>query len=319
MKTINWGVIGTGNIAGSFARDFRYTTGGKIVAVASRNLENARKFCDTYAIEKAYGTYTELFRDQNVDVVYIATPHNLHFQNAADAMRAGKAVLCEKPITTNADACERLIEIAGTTNCYLMEAMWTYFLPPILKAREWISSGSIGAIKNIKADFAFKAVYNPLGRLFNPDLAGGALLDIGIYPIALAQLLLEDFPEKISVFSHKAETGVDMDETMIFEYKNGVTANLTASLAMNMPKDAYIFGDEGYIHIPDFFMATDCYLYRDAHPVQHFRDERKSKGYHFEIDAVQRDLQQNRKESEIVPLKTSLMLQKIMDAIRQKF
>jgi dihydrodiol dehydrogenase / D-xylose 1-dehydrogenase (NADP) len=319
MKTVNWGIVGTGNIASSFARDFAFTTGGKITAVASRNMESAGKFCDRFAIEKAYGSYDELFEDQSIDIVYIATPHHVHYQNAADAMKSGKAVLCEKPITTCANDCKKLIEISHSTGSYLMEAMWTSFLPPILKAKEMIAAGNIGSIKKIKADFCFKANYNPSGRLFNPELAGGALLDIGIYPIALTQLILGEFPEKISVFSYKANTGVDLEETMIFEYKSGVIANLTSSLAYQMPCDALIVGEDGYIHIPDFFMARECFLYRNAQLVEHFRDPRTAVGYNYEIEAVQHDLMLGRTASQIMPLENSLELQKIMDAVRRKF
>ena len=319
MKTINWAIVGTGNIARSFAHDFAYTTGGKILAVGSRNLNRARAFCDAFAIEDAYGSYAEIFEDNRIDVVYIATPHHLHFQIAADAMNAGKAVLCEKPITTNVGDCHKLMEISRSTGCYLMEAMWMYFLPPIMKAKEWVATGIIGTVKNVKADFAFKPAYEPSGRLFNAALAGGALLDIGIYPIALAQLMLTEFPEKISVISHKANTGVDMDETMVFEYKNDAVANLTASLAYQMPCDALIVGDEGYIHIPDFFKAKECALYRNDVLIERFQDHRKAVGYNFEIEAVQRDLSQSRKASEIMPQETSLMLQKIMDTVKQSF
>ena len=319
MKTINWGILGLGNIAGTFAKDFKYTKGGIIVAAASRTVEKATQFCMEHAIEKPYGSYAALIQDPEIDAIYVATPHNLHFQNTLDALREGKAVLCEKPITTNPQDLEALITESRVHNSYLMEAMWTYFLPPILKSIDWIKEGRIGDIKYIKADFAFKAEYNPGGRLFNPELAGGALLDIGIYPIALSLLLTGKEPEHIHVISKKAQTGVDMSEVMVFEYQDGITANLYAALDHDAPWDATIIGTEGYIKIPDFFMATRCFLHKDKKVVDHFVDQRKAVGYNYEIDAVHQDLWSGRKESEIMPLKTSLLLQKIMNEVMSKF
>jgi predicted dehydrogenase len=200
-----------------------------------------------------------------------------------------------------------------------MEAMWTYFLPPISKAKEWISEGKIGKIRNIKADFAFKAEYDPDDRLFNPALAGGALLDIGIYPIAFTWLVIDQFPENITVFPNMTDTGVDLEETMIFEYKDQVLANLTASFAYDPPNNAIISGTDGYIFIPDFFMAKECFLYRQGKLAEHFSDNRQAVGYNYEIEAVNRDLARGLKESEIVPLAVSLKLQELMEAVKRKF
>jgi len=319
MRTINWGIIGTGNIARSFATDFKYTSGGKIVAAASRSLEKAREFCGDFQIETAYGSYEELYSDKNVDVVYVATPHHLHYINSKDAMMAGKAVLCEKPISISPAELESLWKIAEQSGQYLMEAMWTYFLPPITKAKEWTREGKIGTIKNIKADFAFKAEYDPMDRLFNPEFAGGALLDIGIYPIAFVWYIVDQFPKNITAISNMTETGVDMEETMIFEYEDQMIANLTASFAYDPPNNAIIAGTDGYILIPDFFMAKECFLYKGGKLVEHFKDDRQAVGYNYEIEAVNRDLAQGLKESEIMPLETSLRLQELMEAVKQKF
>jgi predicted dehydrogenase len=319
MQEIKWGIVGTGNIASSFATDFKYTSGGSMIAVASRSAEKAKQFCKEYGIERPYGSYEALFQDKDVDAVYIATPHHLHFQNASDALLAGKAVLCEKPLTVNARDCQKLMDIAKTSNKYLMEAMWTYFLPPIQKATQWLEQGRIGSIKNIKADFAFKAPEDPYGRLYNPELAGGALLDIGIYPIALTWLILKQVPEKMSVFSRKAQTGVDVEETMIFEYPNGILANLTASFAYRTPAEAVIAGTDGYIKIPDFFMAKECSLFHDDQLVDKFVDDREAVGYNYEIDAVHQDLMHGKKASSIVPPDFSLKLQEMMDQVKGRF
>ncbi len=319
MKEINWGIIGLGNIARSFANDFKYTKGGRLLGAASRSLEKSQRFCAEYEIPKAYGSYTELINDKEIDALYIATPHNLHFELSLQAIRAGKAILCEKPITTSENDLLILQKEAQSHKTYLMEAMWTYFLPPILKVQKWIQEGRIGNLKYIRADFAFKAEYNPESRLFSPELAGGALLDIGIYPIALSLLLTGSEPDGMHVFSTKAGTGVDMEETMVFEYTDGIKANLYASLENRSPFDALIVGTEGYIKIPDFFKSKECALFKEESLIEKYTDDRKSIGYNYEIDAVHQDLQIGAIESTIMPLGTSLQLQRIMEEVRSKF
>jgi len=319
MKTINWGIVGLGNIAQSFVNDFKHTHGGRIVAAASRTKDKALAFCKANGIPEAFGSYEALMASDNIDVIYIATPHNLHFNNTINAIKAGKGVLCEKPISTNTEDLQILMETSKKHEMYLMEAMWTYFLPPILRAKSWIEDGQIGAVKYIKADFAFKADYNPESRLFNPELAGGALLDIGIYPIALALLVFDQEPVDIQTTVEKAPTGVDLKETMVFRYSNGSMADLYAALDHETPWEALILGTEGYIKIPDFFKSTKCFLYKEKKVTDHFVDQRKSIGYNYEIDAVHKDLWSQRIESEIMPLRKSMQLQRIMDRVKKQF
>ena len=176
MEIIKWGIIGIGNIARTFAEDFQHVKGGTILGAASRSIKKAEEFCKEFDIPRPYGNYDDLINDKEVDAIYIATPHNLHYQNSLDCLKAGKAVLCEKPITVNSKELLSLIREHKLHQTYLMEAMWTYFLPPILKVKEWINNDEIGAIQYIRADFAFKASYDPNGRLFDPALAGGAYL-----------------------------------------------------------------------------------------------------------------------------------------------
>ncbi len=315
-RIINWGIIGTGNIATSFASDFVYASEGVIKAVASRSHQKAIEFAGKFGVEKPYGNYHELLADTDIDVIYIATPHTCHFDQALEAMKAGKAVLCEKPLTTDPDSCRRLIEFSRQSNQYLMEALWTYFLPAIKKALDWINEGLIGEIRHIKADFAFQAPYDPVSRLYNPKLAGGALMDIGIYPISLVWMIMKKMPDKIMVSGKKAPTGVDMQEAMYLEYDNGITADLFASFAFELPNEARIAGSEGYIRIPDFFKAKECFLYRQGALISHFEDTRKSTGYNFEIDAVNADLKSNRTESDIVAHTDSLRIQEILELVK---
>ena len=319
MKKIKWGIISTGNIANSFARDFKYVQNGEIHAVASRSKEKAREFAVRYGINNAYGSYEDLFLDKEIDAVYVATPHNFHLDNAAKAMKSGKAVLCEKPITINSQELSQLMDIAKSTNMYLMEAMWMYFLPAIKKAKSWIDEGKIGKVDYVKADFGFKANAEKELRLFDPELAGGALLDIGIYPIALSCLVYNQLPKKISVSSKKKDSGVDMTETMILEYASGETASLSVTLLYDMPNEALIVGDEGYISIPDFFKAKECFLYKGKVVVDHFTDQSECVGYTYEVESVNRDLLEGKMQSDLMPLSASMMLQEIMDNIKTKF
>lgn len=315
-EKIRWGIIGTGNIASSFANDFKFSKGGELHAVASRSEQTAVEFADKFGIHKRYASYSELFTDPDIDVVYIATPHTLHFENTREALRSGKAVLCEKPLSTNPELCGKLIDLARSENQYLLEAIWTFFLPPVRKALDWIREGSIGSIRHIKADFAFKATYDPANRLFNPDLAGGALLDIGIYPISLAWMVMKKMPQKITVDAQMAPTGVDVQEFIYFEYEEGTTASLFASFDFDLPNEAVIAGTDGYIRIPEFFKARECFLYRHGKLLAHFEDNRISAGYNFEIDAVNEDLMSNLKESQLLGHRDSMNIQEIISAVR---
>lgn len=315
---IRWGIIGPGAIAHEFAQDFQFVDGGDLVAVASRSMDRAKEFADQYKIEHAFGSYGDLIDSKEVDALYIATPHNHHFQNSRDALERGKAVLCEKPVTVNQQECESLMAIAHASGTYLMEGMWTYFLPAIKKAKQWIAEGRIGEIIHFKSDFGFRATFNPQGRLFNPDLAGGALLDIGIYPLAAAWYYLEKDPTNLSLKAKKAPTGVDDHLVMQMEYGD-VTAELTASLRCHLPNWTYIVGDEGYIAIPNVWQTRECFHYENGKRVEHFNDKRRSNGYNFETDAVNADLLSGRKQSETVPLELSLKLQQHMELVRQKF
>ena len=317
---INWGILGTGNIAHSFCKDFRFVKGGRLLAVASRRKDKAENFSKQFGISRAYGSYQALINDPAIDVIYIATPHQCHYKNTIEGLQAGKAVLCEKPLTDHIDTSKALKNASKSMNVYLMEAMWTYFLPPILKAKEWIEAGKIGYLQHIKADFGFKANPQIHQRLFDPATAGGALLDIGIYPIALATLFFQTAPRQITVEAHLDEKNIDMEEIMIFNYENNCTANLSASIAYEMPNEAILIGEQGYIRIPDFFMAKNCYLYGANHEqINEFHDDRKSTGYNYEIEAVQNDLILNKVQNDVMPLQTSLLIQDIMRRVKDKF
>lgn len=318
MRKIKWGIISTGTIAHSFASDFKYVKYGELSAVASRAKDTATTFANQYGIPKAYATYQELYDDPDIDAIYVATPHNYHFENASGALQGGKAVLCEKPITINPQELEKLIAISRSTGNYLMEGMWTYFLPAIQKAREWVESGRIGAVLNVRADFGNPVPFDEKGRMYNPALAGGSLLDMGIYPIAMAWLFYKQQPKQMTVVSRKATTGVDHDVTMLFEYEDAA-AVLASAFRCKLYNHTFIIGEKGYIMIPDFWKASKILLYQGDECIDTYSDGREGLGFNFEIDAVNQDLLAGKKESEVMPLSYSEAFQETMANVIKKF
>ena len=318
MERIRWGIIGAGRIAHTFVRDARLTDHGVVQAVAAREGAAARAFAEQHDIPDAHTGYDALYESDRVDAVYVATPHSLHLQHASDALHAGKAVLCEKPLTTSAEECRQLIDVANSSGSYLMEAMWTWFLPAIRRAKDWVDAGRIGERRHIKADFGYPLPYTPDSRAYNAELAGGCLLDMGVYPVALVALFVARDPESINVIARYAPNGVEDDVVALLDYPDFV-ASIATSFRCKLPNSACIVGDEGYIVIPDFFRARECQLWVLDDLVERFEVNRDGNGFEYEIDAVNRDLIAGRRQSGIVPLSESLRFQVYMDRIRAGF
>ncbi|MRH42669.1 gfo/Idh/MocA family oxidoreductase [Aquibacillus halophilus] len=313
---IRWGILGTGGIASQFAKDLKFAENAEGVAVGSRTQESATEFAETYSIPKAHGSYEELAQDPNVDAIYVATPHPFHKENALTCLRGGKAVLCEKSFTVNAKELEEVIEFARDKKLFLMEAMWTRFLPPIVKVREWIEGGKIGEVRLVKADFGFRAPWDPEWRLLNPELGGGALLDAGIYPVSFASMILGSKPDKIMSTANIGETGVDEEFSVLMSYPSGKVASLNGAVRLGLTNEAVIHGTEGYIRVPTFLHAKEASLHVAGAEIETFYDDRESIGYAFEIEEVGRCLNGDLKESSIMPLDESLKIMKLMDEIR---
>jgi predicted dehydrogenase len=309
--TVRWGIISTARIARQFARDFAHAEGGELLAVASRTLEKAQDFADQYEIPRAYARYEDLLADPEIDAVYIATPHTLHYPNSLDAIKAGKAVLCEKPLTINPEDARSLAASAREAEVYLMEAMWTWLLPAIRTAKAWVDAGRIGKLLHIKADFGYPMPFDRESRVYARDLAGGVLLDMGIYPIALAWLFSRKDPESLQVRSHLAPNGVD-DEVLLQYDLGDCRATLAASFRCKLPNIAWLIGDRGLIQIPEFWRARECYLYQGDEPADYFCDERAGEGFEFEIAAVNRDLLAGLKRPSTVTWEDSVRFQEHM-------
>ncbi|MEP2278047.1 Gfo/Idh/MocA family oxidoreductase [Maribacter sp.] len=314
---IKWGIVGAGNIAHSFSKDLALVNGGKLVSVASRSLEKARTFADEYEAENAYGSYEELFNSGTVDIIYLATPHTSHADLSVAAMKAGNAVLCEKPMGVNKAEVEKMVAVAKENNVFLMEALWSRFNPTIKEVKELVVNGTIGEIGYLHSDFAFYAMdRDEDGRLLNPDLAGGSLLDIGIYPIFLAYLMLGK-PKDIKATANFHKTGVEMQCSMIFNYDNA-QAILYSGLNSNSEKKSEIAGSLGTIFIhPRWHESTGYTLEKDGERISNELGKR-GKGYVHEIEEVHLCLNSGKKESDLWSHQNSLDLIGIMDSVREK-
>lgn len=315
---LKWGIISTGGIAETFVKDLAFSKRGTAYAVGSRSLESAKAFAGRLNIPHAYATYEELVNDPKVDAVYIGTPHPFHKENALLALRAGKAVLCEKPFTLNAGELEEVVAAARESGRFLMEAMWTRFIPAIVQTRQWIAEGMIGDPRLVKADLGFRAGWDPEGRLLNRSLGGGALLDVGIYTVSFASMIFGPEPEEVFSTVKIGETGVDEHYSVLLSYGDGRTASLNGGIRLNMENAAAIYGTEGRIELPASFNDTrSAVLYRNGEEPVTFTDDRKAAGYAFEADEVARCLEEGLTESPVMTLDESLGIMRLLDRIRK--
>ena len=316
MKKYNWGIIGLGNIAGKFASALNSTTRGKLYAVASRTNEKAHFFSEKFGASRYYDSYEKLIEDDKIDIVYIATPHNLHYPIAKKCLESGRNVLCEKPITINSRQFEELRELSGRKRLFYMDALWTRFMPKIEKTLEYINSDKLGDIHYIRADFGIDPVLHPEGRLLNPALGGGSILDIGIYPVFLSLLIL-GYPEEIKVSAVKSDTGVDVSCGIILKYKNGAIADLFSTFLAKTETSAEIAGTNGRIILHrQFFGPGDMtFINNDATEIRHSFPA-ISNGYEYEAEEVMDCLDRKLLESPRLPLSFTSQLMKLLDEIR---
>lgn len=319
LQTIKWGILGPGWISSKFAKDLAFAAGAELVAVGGRSLEKSERFAKEFNIPRAYGSVDELAQDADVDIVYVGTLHPIHKENVLALLRAGKAVLCEKPFTMNAAEAKEIIDLAREKKVFLMEAMWTRFLPPIRKIMEWIADDKIGEVRLVKADFGFNIGWAPQSRLLDPALGGGALLDAGIYPVSFASLIYGEAPAKIMSSARIGETGVDEQFSLLFEYEGGRTAALNGAVQLGMVNDAYIYGTKGYIHAPNFLFGKSASLHVNNTDAESFVDEREAEGYAFEAEEAMNALREGRLESTVIPLDETLEIMTTLDTIRKQW
>ena len=316
MKETVWGIIGPGKIANKFATALKLVEGARLGAVASRDMGKAQAFATLHGAARVYDSYEDLAADPAIDVIYVATPHGFHAEHSILCLRQGKAVLCEKPMALTARQVGEMISAAQEHRAFLMEAMWTRFLPLMGAVMGLIGPGRIGELKYIRADFGFFAAYDPAGRLYNMRLGGGSLLDIGIYPLFLCLQLLGE-PDQIVAAGRLSPTGSDETCHAILQYQNGASAVVSSTLLCQTSLTAEIAGTEGMIRIPSPWYKNDRLEWnRTGSPVESVQLEPMVNGFEYQIREVMSCLEKGLIESPLLTHAFSLMMSRTMDAIR---
>lgn len=311
---IKWGIIGLGNIANQFAADLILVEDAVLFAVASRNRDNGIEFAEKYNCSKVYDSYDSLFKDDEVDIVYIATPHNSHAELSIKALENGKHVLCEKPLALSYKDAVRMTETSVKYNKFFMEAFWTRFIPSVQEVLAQVSQGIIGDIKSVKADFAFYADEKQGGRLFDKNLGGGALFDIGVYPLFLSYIML-GIPKEIIAKSIHHKNGIDLQTSMILQYENA-QAVLQASIVSESDMKATIGGTKGYIQLNSPWYIADGYCVFKEEKETNYSFPNLGKGYIHEILECHKCIRNTQIESQLWPHQNSLDLSKIVEQIK---
>ena len=321
IEKVRWGILGTGRIAKAFAEGLKDVNNGTLVAIASRNLESAKSFAQDWNIENAFGSYLELAQSDKIDAIYIATPHTEHSNNAVMCMENRKAVLCEKPFAVNSEQVSQMIEQSRKHNILLMEGMWSRFPPLMYEVRRLIKSNEIGEVRTIHADFGFKPENDdPNGRLFNPNLAGGSLLDVGIYPISFA-FMINGKPESFVSDWTRGKTGVDEQASVILKYQNGSMALLHSSIQSETSQQAFISGTEGSILIDKQCWRPQKLTLKklNSQKEEFIEMPFTGNGFNYEAEHFGKLYLENKKQSTIMPLDESLEIISFIDQIRDQW
>jgi predicted dehydrogenase len=315
---LKWGIIGLGKIAHKFASDLQLAKNSELVAVASRSKVKAEEFAETYNAKYAFGSYRELANLAEIDIVYIATPHVFHFEHTMLCLEHKKHVLCEKPMGMNAEQVRAMIAKAREKQLFLMEGLWTSFIPATKKVLDLLDENAIGDIVLLEADFGFKPPFDPEKRIYNKSLGGGSLLDIGIYPVYLSLLLL-GMPESIQATASFSTSGVDTFCGILFKHTNGANSVLHSTILTQTPTEAIIYGTKGSIklHTP-FHHSQLITLTQDGKEDVHFELPIIGEGYAHEIQEVEKCLRNKQLESKKYPQKSSLQLIETLDLIRRQ-
>ncbi|WP_166021056.1 Gfo/Idh/MocA family protein [Streptomyces chilikensis] len=316
---VRWGILSTGGMAAAFAEALRLLPDAELVAVGSRSQASARRFAERYGVPRAYGTWAGLAADPDVDVVHVATPHPAHHAAAGLCLEAGKHVLCEKPFTVSAAEAADLVRLARERGLFLMEAMWTHCLPTVRRIAALVRDGAIGDVRCLQADLGFVAPADPAHRLRDPAAGGGALLDVGVYPVSLAHLLLGP-PGHVAAWAALTPEGVDGTTGVVLGHDGGAVSTLTCSIVADTPGTVSITGATGRIDLPDgLFSATGFTLHRRGGEPEEFRfPASPGPGYHHEAAEVMRCLRAGETESPLVPLEGTLAVMATLDTIRER-
>ena len=320
MAHLRWGILSTGSIARTFAEALADVPDAELVAVGSRTQASADAFAKEFDVPRAHASYEALAQDENVDVIYIGTPHVFHKENTLMCLEAGKHVLCEKPLALNRAEAAEMIQAAEDKKLFLMEALWTRFLPHMVKLRELIAEDVLGDVRMLHANFGFSMAVDPSSRLFDSNLGGGSLLDVGVYPVMLAQWLFGP-PEEIVSFANLGKTGVDEEAAFMLRHAGGRISLLSSAIRLELPSDATLSGTKARVYIPDWWQPSILKLTYD--------DEDKTtetlnvpcplNGYAYEAAEVGRCIRAGLLESETASHQDSLAIHATLDELRKQW
>lgn len=315
-KTVRWGIVGPGNIANKFAEAVKNVEGAELVAVASTNEERGRAFAERHGIPNLFVGYEKMANAALVDAVYIATPHPFHKPCAEIFLNAGKHVLCEKPVCVNAKEAEELLSCAEKNRVFLMEALWTRFLPAIKEAKRIAESGEVGEIKGVSADFCYSLAPDEEPKLYRNDMAGGSLLDVGVYGLNFAAIFLGSNPESITAEA-TLECGVDSHTNILMKYKSGAIAQVSSAINVLKPETAYVYGTKGYIALPEFYGAQEI-IVRVEEKERRISKKSIGKGFEEEIYEACCCIREGKLQSGVMPMRESIAILRQMDYIRKE-
>jgi predicted dehydrogenase len=314
-KSYRWGILVAGKIAEKFCTALNFVQGAEVYAIASRNSANAAAYAAKFNAVKYYDNYDQLIKDENVDTIYIATPHAFHYEQTINCLEHKKPVLCEKPVALSYRQAMEMVNAAKENDVFFMEGMWTACMPFIEKIKSLVNDDVIGKPQNLSADFGFSAPVDLEGRLYKKALGGGSMMDVGIYPLFLATLILGE-PSLIKSVSKLSESGVDEYMNVVLQYANEQSAHLLSSISFNTPIEAVIMGTKGRIEIQQpWFKATDFLVHLNDGTVQNFSIPHLSNGFEYEIIEVMHCLDNGLLESSKMPHQLTLSISKIMEDI----
>jgi predicted dehydrogenase len=317
-KKYKWGILGAARIANKFADGLKVLPNAELYAIAARSLERAEAFKEKHGFLKAFGSYEEMLSDTDLDVVYIATTNNLHFKHTMLCLEAGKAVLCEKPFASDLEQVKEMIKKAREKKVFLMEALWSRFIPSMIQFKEEMEKGSIGKPLLLQCDFGFISPFDPANRIYNPELGGGSIPDIGIYPIFTSMYLFGK-PENIQVASVPAPTGTDWTTSILFKHKGKEISMLTSSFEANLSNEARLYGDGGYLKLHSMFhIPTKLSINRNTGREEEIFVSSAGNGYNYEAAEVMACLDRGEIESPGMPLQFSIDLMQVLDGVTQK-
>jgi len=317
VSNFNWGILGPGGIAKAFATDLKLLDGHSVAAVGSRTLKNAQDFANTFG-GTAYGSYEALVADPSIDAIYVATPHSAHKDHVVLALNAGKPVLCEKPFAVNAKEAQEMVAAAQKNNVAMMEAMWSRFLPHYAQVREIVASGVLGKILTVHADHGQRLADQDIARLVEPALAGGALLDLGIYPVSFAHMVLGN-PTKITASGVLTDKGVDAQTSMIFDYADGAQAVLNTTMIEQTPCRAVVAGVDGWLEIDRvFYTPTSMRVTLFDGSVTEYPTNYTGHGLREQAEAFKKLVQSGHTQSDILNWKDTVDIMQTLDSVRSQ-